>query len=140
MSPSPETRPSLLVRLVDRADRAAWQEFAEVYSPVIQRLALRRGLQQADAEDLVQQVLTSVSNAIDRWHHDPARAKFRTWLHRIAHNAIVNALTRAAPDRATGDTGMQIQLHRAAVTEGPTSDLVRLELRREIFRWAANQI
>jgi RNA polymerase sigma factor (sigma-70 family) len=140
MSPSPETRPSLLVRLVDRADRAAWREFAEVYTPVIQRLAIRRGLQPADADDLAQQVLTSVSKAIDRWQHDPGRAKFRTWLTRIAHNAIVNALTRAAPDRAAGDTGMQIKLHRAPAGEGPTSDLVRLELRREIFRWAANQI
>jgi RNA polymerase sigma factor (sigma-70 family) len=140
MSPSPETRPSLLVRLIDRADRAAWQEFAEVYTPVIQRLALRRGLQPADADDLAQQVLASVSKAIDRWHHDPGRAKFRTWLHRISQNAIINALSRAAPDRAAGDTGMRIQLHRAPAAEGPESDLIRLELRREIFRWAANQI
>ncbi len=140
MSPSPETRPSLLVRLADRADQAAWMEFAQVYTPVIQRLALRRGLQPADADDLAQQVLTAVSKAIDRWQTDPTRARFRTWLHRIATNFIINALTRAAPDRAAGDTGVLNQLNHLPAADGPTSDLVRLELRREIFRWAADRI
>jgi len=139
MSPSPETRQSLLVRLVDRSDQEAWHEFAQIYGPVVYRLALRKGLQHADAEDLAQQVLTAVSRAIDRWQTDPTRAKFRTWLHRIAHNLIINALTRAAPDRAAGDTGTFDQLHRAAA-DGPDSDLVRFEFRREVFRWAAEQI
>src|SRR5215470_12010956 len=84
MSPSPETRNSLLGRLTDRADQAAWHEFAQIYMPVVYRLALRKGLQHADAEDLAQQVLAAVSKAIDRWETDPGRAKFRTWLHRIA--------------------------------------------------------
>ena len=44
MSPSPETRNSLLVRLTDRADQAAWHEFAaRIYMPVVYRLALRKG-------------------------------------------------------------------------------------------------
>src|SRR5262249_39165039 len=102
MSHSPDTRASLLLRLTDRADEAAWQEFAKIYTPVVYRLAIRRGLQHADAEDLSQQVLASVAKAIDRCENDPARAKFRTWLHRIAQNAIINALSRAAPDRAAG--------------------------------------
>jgi RNA polymerase sigma factor (sigma-70 family) len=140
MSPSPETRPSLLVRLADHADQAAWLEFAEVYAPVIRRLALRRGLQPADADDLTQQVLTSVSKAIDRWQNDPGRARFRTWLHRVAQNAIINALVRRAPDRASGDTGIQNRLQNAPAAEGPRSDLLKLELRREVFRWAAERI
>ncbi len=107
MSPSPETRQSLLLRLADHADQAAWQEFARIYTPVVYRLAVRRGLQHADAEDLSQQVLAAVAKAIDRWQSDPARAKFRTWLHRVAHNFIINALNRAAPDRAVGGSTIQ---------------------------------
>ena len=95
MSASPETRPSLLVRLKDPADDEAWIEFTEIYRPLVCRLAARRGLQHADAEDLAQQVLSSVARAIDRWQTDPARARFRTWLCRVAGNAIVNALARA---------------------------------------------
>ena len=140
MSPSPETRNSLLVRLTDRADQAAWHEFAQIYMPVVYRLALRKGLQHADAEDLAQQVLTAVSKAIDRWQTDPTRAKFRTWLHRIAQNAIINALSRAKPDRGSGDTRTLENLVHQPAPNGADSELVRIEFRREVFRWAADQI
>ena len=77
------------MRLKDQGDQAAWVEFVEVYRPVIYRLATRRGMQHADAEDLAQLVLASVAKAIDQWEDDPQRARFRTWLRRVANNAIV---------------------------------------------------
>ena len=89
MASAPETRPSLLIRLKDQGDQAAWTEFVEVYRPVICRLAASRGMQNADAEDLAQQVLTSLAKAIGRWQDDPQRARFRTWLRRVANNAIL---------------------------------------------------
>jgi RNA polymerase sigma factor (sigma-70 family) len=140
MSHSPDTRASLLLRLADRADEAAWHEFAKIYTPVVYRLAVRRGLQHADAEDLSQQVLASVAKAIDRWEHDPARAKFRTWLHRIAQNAIINALSRAAPDRGAGGSVIAPALGKQAAPADADSDLIRLEIRRGVFLWAADQI
>jgi RNA polymerase sigma-70 factor (ECF subfamily) len=106
---------------------------------VAYRLAIRSGLQHADAEDLAQQVLASVAKAIDRWEDDPTRARFRTWFHRVAQNAIINAITRAAPDRATGDSRTLDHLRAQAAGERDSS-LIRLELRREVFRWAADQI
>ena len=48
MTKPPETRPSLLIRLRNPADQNAWFEFAEIYRPVITRLALRKGLQDAE--------------------------------------------------------------------------------------------
>ena len=140
MNHPPETRASLLVRLKDRADQAAWYEFAEVYRPVIVRLAGRKGMQAADAEDLAQQVLAAVAKAIDRWQEDPRRARFRTWLHRVANNLILNALARGKPDRGSGDTGLIQWLAQQPANDGPNSDLLRLEWRREAFRWAATQI
>ncbi|MSR60773.1 MAG: hypothetical protein EXS05_24560 [Planctomycetaceae bacterium] len=89
MSASPETRPSLLLRLKDRADDEAWFEFTEIYRPVVFRIACRKGLQPADADDLAQQVRSAVARTIDRWQVDPARARFRTWLGRVATNAII---------------------------------------------------
>jgi RNA polymerase sigma factor (sigma-70 family) len=139
MTHSPDTRASLLLRLADRTDRDAWDQFAQIYAPVAYRLALRSGLQHADAEDLAQQVLASVAKAIDRWEEDPTRARFRTWFHRVAQNAIINAITRAAPDRATGDSRTLDHLRTQAASDHDSS-LIRLELRREVFRWAANQI
>src|SRR5437868_2243301 len=119
MSSAPETRPSLLIRLADRADEAAWREFAQIYTPLIQRLARRKGLQPADADDLAQQVLTAVCRAIDRWQVDPQRGRFRTWLFRIAQNLMINALTRRAPDRGAGDTDMLVRFHEQPAPEGP---------------------
>ena len=54
MSSTPETRPSLLIRVRDPADQAAWQEFVEIYRPVILRLAQHKGMQAADADDIAQ--------------------------------------------------------------------------------------
>ena len=67
MCSAPETRPSLLVRVRDPADRAAWQEFVEIYRPVILRIARQKGMQAADAEDVAAEVvLAAVAKAIER--------------------------------------------------------------------------
>jgi len=140
MSSSPETRPSLLIRVRDPADQAAWQEFVEIYRPVILRLAEQKGMQAADAEDVAQEVLTAVAKAIAEREHDPKRARFGTWLHRVAHNAIVDALTRRMPDRGSGNSALQVALDRREAHNCPGSDLLRLEYRREVFHWAARQV
>ena len=135
---TPDTRNSLIVRLKDRADEEAWSSFAEIYRPVILRLAVIKGLQKADAEDLAQKVLISVAGAIDRWEPN-GPAKFRTWLKRIIDNAIINAIVRVKPDRATGnETTDWLKDHK--VREGPDSGLLQLEYRREVFQWAAKKI
>ncbi len=64
----PDTRSSLLLRVKNKAsDEHAWQEFAELYQPVIIRMAKAKGMQEADAQDLAQQVLVSV-------HHESAHS------------------------------------------------------------------
>lgn len=136
----PETRASLLIRVRDPADQAAWHEFVEIYRPVILRLARKKGMQEADAEDVAQQVLVAVAKAVEQRGHDPRRAKFRTWLGRVAHNAILNALTRGKPDRGAGDSALLAVLNQHESHTGPDSDLLRLEYRREVFRWAARQV
>jgi RNA polymerase sigma-70 factor (ECF subfamily) len=140
MTRTPETRASLIVRLRNRADQEAWYEFVEIYRPVVYRLARVKGLQDADAEDLAQQVLTAVAGAIERWDPDPQRGRFRAWLGRIAHNQIVNALSRGAPDRATGVSAECDVLDQQAAHDGPDSELLRTEYRREVFAWAARQV
>lgn len=140
MNSTPETRASLLFRVRDPADQTAWNEFVEIYQPLIVRLARQKGMQEADAEDVAQQVLMAVARAVEQREHDPKRAKFRTWLGRVAHNAILNALTRGKPDRGSGDSAMLALLAEHASDTGPDSELLRLEHRREVFRWAARQI
>ena len=136
----PDTRPSLLLRVRDANDGDAWDEFASIYRPVILRLAKIKGLQDADADDLAQQVLLAVSHAVARWEPDASRGRFRTWLHAVANNAILNALTRGFRDRAAADESIDELLQQRPDRDGPDSDLLRTEYRREIFSRAAQQI
>ncbi|MCA9050743.1 MAG: RNA polymerase subunit sigma [Planctomycetaceae bacterium] len=140
MSPSdPDTRTSLILRIRDRHDDEAWRDFVSVYLPVILRLAKRKGLQDADAQDVAQQVLLSVSQALERRPHDPKQARFRTWLGRVAENATLNALSRRKPDAGTGRTDVVEFLHQTA---HPSDDSAALhqETRRQVFLYAAEQI
>ena len=132
----PETRASLLVKLQSEDDEAAWQEFVAIYRPVIYRMACRRGLQDADAQDLVQKVLVSVSGAIDSWEPDD-ETPFRHWLRKIASNAILKVLTRQPKDRAHGGSTV-MQMLGEAVPDGDQFDReLELERQREVFLRAA---
>jgi RNA polymerase sigma factor (sigma-70 family) len=136
---SPETRLSLLARVKNPADPLAWEEFAQIYRPLVYRLARKRGLQHADAEDLVQQVLCAVARAMERWQPDAARGRFRTWLYRVSQNLILNWLARDAARQAVGGAFWDDLLRRQPESAA-NADLMALEWRREVFRWTARQI
>src|SRR5947208_2425676 len=82
------TRPSLIARLGDPADRAAWRQFVELYGGLVYGFARRRGLQDADAADLTQEVFLAVARAAGRWRFDRGRGSFRGWLHGITRHKI----------------------------------------------------
>lgn len=90
----PDTRESLIARLPDHADHAAWHEFAELYEPLIYGIGRRHGLQPADANDLVQEVLSAVAASIQKFQPDRSRGRFRTWLFRVARNQALTNLKR----------------------------------------------
>ena len=71
MDEIPNTRPSLLVRLRKPHDERAWAEFVEIYEPLVYQLARQRGLQDADARELAQEVFVAVTSAIERWRAGP---------------------------------------------------------------------
>lgn len=135
----PETRTSLLARLRDRADQQAWDEFATVYEPAVFRLARKRGLQDADARDLTQEVLAAVARSIDRWESQGQPGGFRAWLYTIARNLTVNALTRGGRHRGSGDSAVWRMLSDVPSDDDETTAFA-LEYRREAFSQAAAEV
>ena len=141
MNSLPETRASLILRLPDGADVQAWDEFAAIYGPLVYRLARRQGLQPADADDLVQEVLSAVSRSVEGWLHNGQRGPFRAWLLRIARNTAINFLTRRRHQPiAAGGSDAAFKLALAADPAAELSGDFDLEYRRELFRWAADQL
>ncbi len=133
MTSYPETRASLIVLVKDSTNQAAWTEFVDIYTPVIYRTAVKRGLQDADAHDLTQQVLISVASAVGRWEKAGTNVKFRHWLRRITRNAIVNALARKPLDRAVGSSSANDVLGETPQPDSQADELIQLEFRRELF-------
>lgn len=136
-----DTRASLILRLADSADVAAWDDFTLIYRPLIMRVAMRSGLQTADAEDLVQEVFVAVADSVSDWLQRCDRGGFRPWLLRIARNAAVNMLTRRAYRRwgSGGDSAAQQLAQLPAAEEGAGRE-IDIEYRRQVFRWAAVRV
>ncbi len=141
MTSIPETRPSLLIKLRDSRNQPAWIEFLEIYEPLIGRLVRGRGLRSADAAEVTQEVFVAVAAAIGRWESNPVRGSFRGWLATITRNLVVNFLIRQSRHpRGNGDTGFRQWLEEQAAPEGEASELFDFERKRQIFRWASEQI
>jgi len=137
----PTTRRSLVLRLRNAHDEAAWAAFVEIYEPLIYRLARNKGLQDADAQDLCQEVFRAVAGAIERWDPDPAKGKFRAWLFRIARNLLVNFLAgQRRSVRGSGSTSVQEMLEAAPARDAQAEAEFQAEFQRRAFRWAAAQV
>ncbi|MGB7345093.1 MAG: sigma-70 family RNA polymerase sigma factor [Pirellulaceae bacterium] len=134
----PETRESLIFGVKDPANAVAWGEFSEVYRPVIYRIARAKGMQEADAQDLAQQVLLSVAAAIGNWQRDEQGTPFRHWLSRVTRNAILKMLTRGGKDHAVGGLIAMESLEQSSPVDAETSQLIDTEYRRQLYLRAAS--
>ncbi len=141
MDDAPVTRPSLLLRVRDPRNERAWEEFLEIYEPLVYRLARRKGFQDADARELTQEVFLAVSQAVDRFVPDPSLGSFRGWLFRIARNLMINFLKREGRHpHGTGDTWVNKLLEATPTGDGEESEFFELEYRRQAFQWAAERV
>lgn len=137
MSEFPETRSSLLVQVRSPENSEAWEQFVNLYRPVIYRMARKRGMQDSDAQDLAQTVLIRVAGAIDRWERTDPNIGFRHWLARVAKNAIITALTTSPRDAAAGGTDVQEVLNEQPDVDVDVEREFALEYLREQYHRAA---
>ncbi len=141
MGDEPATSASLLIRIRDRDDHAAWSRFVDVYRPLIHGFARKHGLQEADAADLAQEVLRAVARSVGRLDYDPRRGSFRGWLFTVVRNQLRDFRDRQRRQvRGSGHSGTQQLLNEQPTPpERPEEEWDR-EYERRLFTWAAEQV
>jgi len=142
MAEPPQTRATLLARIRDGSDSESWREFLHLYGPVVYGFARNRGLQDADAADMMQEVLRSVARNASRMEYDPNRGTFRGWLYTVTRNKIYNFLSSTKNKaRGVGDAASQERLESIADRNGDDSDaLWELEYQRGLSAQAMDRV
>jgi RNA polymerase sigma-70 factor (ECF subfamily) len=74
------TRHSLIQRLKNLEDQASWQNFFDTYWKFIYGVALKAGLSDAEAQDVVQETIITVSKKIKDFQVGSERGSFKAWL------------------------------------------------------------
>ena len=129
------TRTTLLVRLKDRSDAAAWGEFHKLYAPLLYRYARGRGLLPEDAEDVRDQCLEVVTRKIANFEYDREKGGFKSWLYRIASGKVIDFLRKRRQKVADS------QDIRALVDPAPSPDqLWEQHWRYEHLKYCVQQV
>jgi RNA polymerase sigma-70 factor (ECF subfamily) len=94
------TRRSLLSRLKDWDDQESWRDFFDTYWRLIYSVALKTGLTDAEAQDVVQETILAVAKKMRGFRYDPALGSFKSWLLLITRRRIADQLRRQYRDPA----------------------------------------
>ncbi len=141
MAEAPATRITLLNRIRATDDADAWAEFARLYGPVVYGFARKRGLQDADASDLVQEVLRSVARNAHRINYDPRRGTFRGWLYTVTRNKVYNFLSaNKNRPKGGGDAASQERLEQLAGKPDEIEAEWELEYQRRLSAKAMERV
>lgn len=101
-----ETSFSLLERLRQPADISAWNRFVELYTPLLYYWGRRASLQESDAADLVQDVLTLLVRKLPEFTHDRQHS-FRSWLRTVTLNKYRENLRRYSAHQVQGGSELK---------------------------------
>ncbi len=105
MADTSRTRATLLGRLREIDDQQAWEEFVDTYGPKVFQWCRKFNLQESDAADVTQIVLTKLVTAMRQFRYDPSQGSFRGWLKTVTGNAVRDFLpTLRKPGRGSGDS------------------------------------
>lgn len=95
------TRITLLERLKDLKDQASWQEFFDTYWKLIYGVARKAGLGDAEAQDAVQETMSSVVKNMPSFQYNPALGSFKAWLLNMTRWRIIDQMRKRPPGNAT---------------------------------------
>src|SRR6185369_1829817 len=88
------TRSSLIGRLRDWEDAGSWQEFFDTYWKLIYSVAIRAGLAETEARDVVQETVVCIAKQMRDGGYDRTRGTFKNWLCLITRRRIIDHLRK----------------------------------------------
>ena len=86
-----------LSRLRSWRDEESWQEFFDTYGRLIYRMAMKAGLSDAEAQDVVQETIILVARKMPGFKYDPAIGSFKSWLRLLTRRRIEKQLKKRLP-------------------------------------------
>lgn len=116
-----QTRESLIQRVRDPKDFDSWQEFVSIYRPLLMAYLKKRGLSDADADEVVADTLTLLLRELPKFSLDHGRGRFRTWLWRVSNSAVIDWSRRRARGRRNDQLRKYEEEKRQFAGEGDPS-------------------
>jgi RNA polymerase sigma factor (sigma-70 family) len=110
------TRQSLLSRLRDWQDNDGWREFFDMYWRLIYRVARQAGLDDATAQDVVQNTFIYLARRMPRFRYDRTRGSFKSWLRCVTRSRI-SAFFRRAQAKEPTLPDLPLEADHAAIWE-----------------------
>jgi RNA polymerase sigma-70 factor (ECF subfamily) len=93
------TRTTLIKRLKNWQDQASWQDFFDTYWKLIFGVAVKSGLSETEAQDVVQETMIAVARNIPNFEYDRAMGSFKTWLLNMTRWRITDQFRKRFPSR-----------------------------------------
>jgi RNA polymerase sigma factor (sigma-70 family) len=140
------TRYSLLSRLQNWDDQASWKDFFDTYWRLIYSIALKSGLTETEAQDVVQETIISVAKNIHKFKRDRALGTFKGWLRNITRWRIADQLKQRMQPRqqnlvAIGDTDSTLEFMQIPdPAGGALDDAWEREWRANLFDAAVERV
>jgi RNA polymerase sigma-70 factor (ECF subfamily) len=88
------TRQTLLERLRNLDDDSSWHEFFNTYWKLIYCAAMKAGLSETEAEDVVQETMIGVARNMGEFRYEPEKCSFKGWLMHLTRRRIIDRLRR----------------------------------------------
>jgi RNA polymerase sigma-70 factor (ECF subfamily) len=121
-------------------DQQAWDLFVDRYGRKVYAWCRHWGLQEADAEDVTQDVLVDLARQMRSFDYQPS-GSFRGWLRTVAYRAWCDLLEgrRGGRTRGSGDSEVLGLLHSVEAREDLLRDLAG-ECDRELLEEAIKRV
>ncbi len=129
------TRGSLL-SAVRRGDEVGWQEFYDMYKPLILLRGSDLRLDQTEKEDLVQLVMLSFFNTSQTFRYDRSKGRFRDYLKKVIHNKACDLMRR----RQDGTVSAEVVEPLLAEIPAEAEDRWEMEYRETVLKQAFEEL